>query len=53
MQVVAMIGDLKYGRTVHSLARLLAKFGCVLHYVSPPSLGMPQYIQQEVREPEI
>lgn len=47
-KVVAMIGDLKYGRTVHSLARLLAKFGCVLHYVSPPSLGMPQYIQQEV-----
>ncbi|CAM9378075.1 unnamed protein product, partial [Hapterophycus canaliculatus] len=48
-KVVAMIGDLKHGRTVHSLSRLLAKFGCVLRYVSPASLRMPEYIQREVR----
>ncbi|CAN0247733.1 unnamed protein product, partial [Ectocarpus fasciculatus] len=47
-QVVALIGDLKHGRTVHSLSRLLARFGCVLRYVSPPSLQMPRYIQDEV-----
>eukprot|EP00752_Nemacystus_decipiens_P005445 g4935.t1 len=47
-KVVGMIGDLKHGRTVHSLSRLLAKFGCVLRYVSPKSLRMPQYVQQEV-----
>lgn len=44
-----MVGDLKHGRTVHSLSRLLAKFGCVLRYVSPASLRMPQYVQKEVR----
>eukprot|EP00903_Cladosiphon_okamuranus_P022156 g20375.t1 len=47
-KVVALVGDLKHGRTVHSLSRLLAKFGCVLRYVSPASLRMPQYVQQEV-----
>jgi len=38
---VALVGDLKYGRTVHSLAYALAKFGANLHFVSPPSLPMP------------
>ncbi|CAN0149566.1 unnamed protein product [Ectocarpus sp. 12 AP-2014] len=47
-KVVALIGDLKHGRTVHSLAKLLARFGCVLRYVSPASLQMPRYIQDEV-----
>ncbi|CAM9365942.1 unnamed protein product [Pylaiella littoralis] len=46
-KVVAMVGDLKHGRTVHSLSRLLGKFGCVLRYVSPVSLRMPQYIQKQ------
>lgn len=44
-----MVGDLKHGRTVHSLSRLLAKFGCILRYVSPSSLGMPHEVQQEVK----
>lgn len=43
-----MVGDLKHGRTVHSLSRLLAKFGCVLRYVSPAALRMPRDVQQEV-----
>lgn len=43
---IAMIGDLKHGRTVHSLAKLLCVFkGVTIHYVSPtPELGMPQSI---------
>ena len=33
-----MVGDLKHGRTVHSLARLLTLYQVRLCYVSPPSL---------------
>lgn len=40
---IAMIGDLKYGRTVHSLARLLALFNKVhVVLVSPNELAMPE-----------
>jgi len=46
---VAMVGDLKYGRTVHSLALALAKFGCRMSFVAPPSLRMPQHYLDELR----
>ncbi len=39
---VTMLGDLKYGRTVHSLARLLALYNVKLNYVSPETLRMPR-----------
>jgi aspartate carbamoyltransferase len=46
---VTMLGDLKYGRTVHSLARLLSSFnGIKLNYVSPEILRMPQEVMDEV-----
>jgi aspartate carbamoyltransferase len=45
---VTMLGDLKYGRTVHSLSRLLALYGAKLNYVSPDILRMPQYIVEEL-----
>jgi aspartate carbamoyltransferase len=38
---VTMLGDLKYGRTVHSLAKLLSSFVVRLNYVSPEILTMP------------
>jgi len=42
---VALIGDLKHGRTVHSLSRLLACFeGVELILTSPPTLAMPEKI---------
>ncbi|KAG0725352.1 CAD protein [Chionoecetes opilio] len=44
--VITMVGDLKHGRTVHSLARLLTLYNVQLRYVSPPGLGMPDYIMQ-------
>eukprot|EP00904_Undaria_pinnatifida_P000833 jgi/Undpi1/10750/HiC_scaffold_29.g13198.m1 len=47
-KVVVMVGDLKHGRTVHSLSRLLARFGCKLRYVSPSALTMPNYVKEEV-----
>jgi len=45
---VAMCGDLKYGRTVHSLAVALSHYGCRLYFVAPKSLKMPNYIQKEL-----
>jgi aspartate carbamoyltransferase catalytic subunit len=46
-----MLGDLKYGRTVHSLARLLSNFsGIKLNYVSPEILRMPKEVMEEVGE---
>jgi aspartate carbamoyltransferase len=48
---VTMLGDLKYGRTVHSLARLLTRFDNIkLHYVSPDILRMPREVIEEVKE---
>lgn len=42
---IAMVGDLKYGRTVHSLAQALAKFnGNRFYFIAPAALAMPQYI---------
>ena len=45
---VTMLGDLKYGRTVHSLSRLLALYGSKLNYVSPDILRMPTSIIEEL-----
>ena len=48
---VTMLGDLKYGRTVHSLARLLSNFsGIKLNYISPEILRMPREVIEEVGE---
>lgn len=44
---VAMVGDLKHGRTVHSLSRLICAYkpsGASLHLLSPPELRMPAEI---------
>ncbi|MBW2992558.1 aspartate carbamoyltransferase [Candidatus Woesearchaeota archaeon] len=41
---VAIVGDLKYGRTVHSLAKALARFRCEMFFVSPKSLRIPEEI---------
>lgn len=46
---IGFVGDLKYGRTVHSLACALSKFRCSMYFVSPPSLRMPR---EELRELE-
>ncbi|KQU89006.1 aspartate carbamoyltransferase [Variovorax sp. Root318D1] len=46
---VAMVGDLKYGRTVHSLIRLLSLYrGLKFTLIAPPSLEMPAYLVELV-----
>lgn len=47
-RTVVMMGDLKNGRTVHSLALLLALMQVKLVYVSPPELRMPEYVKAAV-----
>jgi aspartate carbamoyltransferase catalytic subunit len=47
---VALAGDLKNGRTVHSLVYLLARFGARLLFVAPPTLEMPSEITAELRQ---
>jgi aspartate carbamoyltransferase catalytic subunit len=39
---VVIVGDLKYGRTVHSLSEALAMFGAELTFVAPPNLQIPK-----------
>jgi aspartate carbamoyltransferase len=46
---VAMIGDLKYGRTVHSLSYALAPFSPKYVYCSPAELKMPEAVTRDVR----
>jgi aspartate carbamoyltransferase catalytic subunit len=48
-QRVALIGDLKYGRTVHSLAQGLARFGAEMVLVAPAALQMPREQVEELR----
>jgi aspartate carbamoyltransferase catalytic subunit len=45
---VVLLGDLKYGRTVHSLAHALAMFGAELVLSSPPSLRLPEDVHEHL-----
>ena len=47
---IAFVGDLKYGRTVHSLAQALSLFNCNFYFIAPDALAMPDYILQELDE---
>src|SRR5690606_30492683 len=50
---ITMVGDLKHGRTVHSLAKLIARLqgnNVTVNFVAPPSLMMPPDIIQRMRD---
>ncbi len=47
---VVLAGDLRYGRTVHSLSHALTRFGCELVFASPKLLKMPTEIVSDLRE---
>jgi len=47
---ITMVGDLKHGRTVHSLAKVLKHYKCKVNYVSPDFLSMPEEIQNELKQ---
>lgn len=47
---IALIGDLRYGRTVHSLAYALSLYDVKLHLVSPESLQMRREVLETIKE---
>jgi len=47
---IILLGDLKYGRTVHSLAYALSLFKADLTFVSPETLKMPKEVINEYKE---
>jgi aspartate carbamoyltransferase catalytic subunit len=47
---IGIMGDLKYGRTVHSLAHALTKFDASQHFISPESLKLPRSVRYDLHE---
>jgi aspartate carbamoyltransferase catalytic subunit len=47
---VGIAGDLKYGRTVHSLAAALSNFDVRQHFISPESLQLPRNIRYDLHD---
>lgn len=47
---VAIVGDLKYGRTCHSLAMALSMFKNDLIFISPKFLSMPDYVKEHLNK---
>ena len=51
---IALIGDLKFGRTVHSLSNALGLFKNVkIYLVSPPELKMPQEVLHDINKTNV
>ncbi len=47
---ISLVGDLKYGRTVHSLSYALTMFDVELTFVSPTQLGMPEEVIADLED---
>ncbi|MFQ6071455.1 MAG: aspartate carbamoyltransferase [Methanosarcinales archaeon] len=47
---IALVGDLKYGRTVHSLVYALALYNANIYLVSPEPLKMPDSIKRDLKD---
>ncbi len=47
---IGMVGDLKYGRTVHSLTIALSQFNCTFHLISPEELKLPSSVKQHIKD---
>ena len=50
---IGMLGDLKYGRTVHSLVTALSHFNPKFYFIAPQALQMPQTYLDELKEKKI
>jgi len=46
---ITFVGDLKYGRTVHSLCELLSHYAVKIHLVSPASLSIPASVLESLK----
>jgi aspartate carbamoyltransferase catalytic subunit len=47
---IAFVGDLKYGRTVHSLVMAMCNFNTTFHLVSPVELKLPSSVKMHIKE---
>ncbi|HOW30872.1 MAG TPA: aspartate carbamoyltransferase [Bacteroidales bacterium] len=47
---IAMVGDLKYGRTVHSLVQAMCNFNATFHLVSPQELKLPSVTKMHIKD---
>ncbi len=50
---IALVGDLKYGRTTHSLAQALSHFNLRLYFIAPPTLQIPTHIANYVKARQV
>ncbi len=50
---ITMVGDLKYGRTVHSLLMAMSHFNPTFHFVAPDELKMPEEYKEFCRQNNI
>jgi aspartate carbamoyltransferase catalytic subunit len=50
---IGFLGDLKYGRTVHSLAIALSHFNSKMFFISPNALKMPKHYIDELKQKKI
>lgn len=50
---IGFLGDLKYGRTVHSLAYALSYFSAEMYFISPSSLRMPSDCIEELKDRKV
>ena len=47
---IYLVGDLKYGRTVHSLITAMRHFNPTFHFIAPPELSIPEEHKQYCRD---
>ena len=50
---IYLVGDLKYGRTVHSLLTAMRHFNPTFHFIAPDELAMPEHYKMYCRENDI
>ncbi|MDR1791888.1 MAG: aspartate carbamoyltransferase [Bacteroidales bacterium] len=50
---IALVGDLKYGRTVHSLVEAMCNYNTTFHLVSPLSLKLPSVVKMHIKEHQL
>jgi aspartate carbamoyltransferase catalytic subunit len=50
---IAFVGDLKYGRTVHSLVQAMCNFNATFHLVSPEELKLPSSVKMHIKNAKL
>lgn len=50
---VGFVGDIKYGRTIHSLITLLSHFNVSLKFISPQELALPQKYKENLQQKDV